>query len=56
MRQSHFGGVSLRANDAASQRRKRMIAVTKYIRFIFIQEEEWGFRPTPSMWAKSPIR
>jgi hypothetical protein len=33
-----------------------MIAMTEYIRFIFVQEEAWGFRPTPSMWAKSPIR
>jgi hypothetical protein len=54
-RRSHFGGVSLRAIDAAANLLKRMIALTEYIRFIFIQEEAWGFRPTPSMWAKSLI-
>jgi hypothetical protein len=50
------GGVSLRAIDAAADSPKRMIALTENIRFIFIQEEAWGFRPTPSMWARSPIR
>jgi hypothetical protein len=44
-----FGGVSLRAIDAAADSPKRMIALTEYIRFIFIQEEAWGFRPTPSI-------
>ena len=28
----------------------------KNIRFIFNEEEAWGFRPTPYMWARSPIR
>ena len=55
-RQSHFGGVSLRAIDAAGDSPKRMIALTENIRFNFIQEEAWGFRPTPFMWDKSLIR
>jgi len=33
-----------------------MIALTENIRFNFIQEEAWGFRPTPFMWDKSLIR
>ena len=52
----HFGGVSLRATDAAADSPKRMIAPAEYIRCIFVQEEAWGFRPTPSTWDKSLIR